>query len=170
MDWRNPIEEFRDKYMSFKNVRGYKLCAIRFGYIPYSPFRVDEYRRKVREVLGDKVSSLQLELFTIAYRDMGVRRGIQPWISKYLNAKFSLCINASIWKGWLPLLHIGIAFHISDSKYVQIGGGFGAEGTVTDTNLYERATICGKLRIGDFYKEWTDGGNYDVYGFYEGVI
>jgi len=170
MDWRNPFEDFRDKYMSFNNVRAYKLCAIRFGYIPYDAAKVEEYKKLIKTVLVNNVSDRNLQMFATAYRDMGVKWGIQPWITKYLNARFSISIGVSIWKHFLPLLHVGISFHTSPENYWQIGGGFGAEGKVTDGNLYERTTICFKLRKGNFINEWKDAGNYDVYGYYEGVI
>lgn len=170
MDWRNPFEDFRDKYLSFKNVKAYKLCAIRFGCVKYDPAKVDEYKATIKRVLGNTVTPAQMEFFGIAYRDMGVKWGIQPWITKYLNAKFAFVLGVSLAGGWFPLLHFGLSFHTSAENYWQIGGGFGAEGTVTDGNRYERTVICGKFRKGNFKKEWEDGGNYDVYGYYEGVI
>jgi len=33
-DWRNPFENFRDKYLSPKNVKGYQLFLLRLGFIP----------------------------------------------------------------------------------------------------------------------------------------
>jgi hypothetical protein len=170
MDWRNPCEAFRDKFLSFKNVRGYKLCALRFRYIPFAVDKRPEYEAIIRSVWRTEIPEDQIQQFIYAYRDMGVKKGIQPWITKYLNAKLSLCINVSIWKGWLPLFHFGLSIRYSKENYFQFGFGFGAEGKITDTNLYERATICGKLRFGNFKHEYTDGGNFDVYDHYEGVI
>ncbi|PKN71188.1 MAG: hypothetical protein CVU54_01845 [Deltaproteobacteria bacterium HGW-Deltaproteobacteria-12] len=169
MDWRNPFEGFRDKYLSFKNVKAYQLFLIRKGFIPYSLDRVAEYSAKVREIWGNSIPEDQLAQFCVAYRDMGVKRGVQPWITKFFNARLSFMIGVSIWKSWLPLLFVGLSIRYSAENYFQAGLGFGPEGTLTD-GVYERTTICGKFRFGNFIDEYIDGGNFDVYGIYEGMI
>jgi hypothetical protein len=167
MDWRNPFEDFRDKYLSFKNVKAYKLFLWRYNYIPYSVN--NEYREVVKKMWnGEEVS---LDSFCMAYRDMKVQKGVQPWITKFFNAKFSLHIGVSIWKGWLPLLFVGIVWRWDDYRYFQAGGFWGCEGAYdSQTNTWERAVICGKLRFADSKKEYIDGGNLDVFGNYEGLV
>ena len=171
MDWRNPFEDFRDKYLSFANVKAYKLWLIRWGYIPYSPDRVTEYNAKVLDVWGS-AEDVPLQFFWAGqtYRDMGVKKGIQPWITKFFNARFSLHVGVSIWKGWLPLPFLGVVIRLTERRYFQFGGIFGPEGKYDkETNTFERATICGKFRLAEYVSEYTEGGNFDVYGFYEGI-
>lgn len=170
MDWRNPFEDFRDKYLSFKNVKAYKLFLVRWGYIPFSPGKVVEYDTKVREIWGAEDVPIQFFLAGQTYKDMGVKPGIQPWITKFFNARFSLQLGVSIWKGWLPLPFFGIVIRFTECRYFQMGGFFGPEGKYDpETNTFERATICGKFRFAEYKGEWYKGGNFDVYGFYEGI-
>lgn len=169
MDWRNPFENFRDKYCSFSNVRAYKLFLWRYDYVPYSAARIGEYMQRVRGVWEGE--SVPLNYFFTAYRDMGVKPGIQPWITKFFNARFSLHIGCSIWKGWLPLFYVGITYRIDDYRYFQMGGFFAPEGKYdASTGVWERATLCGKFRWADYKDEYYKGGNYDVLGLYEGLV
>jgi hypothetical protein len=174
MDWRNPFEDFRDKYLSFAPVTAYKLFLIRWGYIPYFKEKVDAYDARVKKVWGDEIPPEKVDLFMSrwdTYRDMGVEPGIQTWITKFYNARFSFHIGVSIWKGWLPLPFLGLVIRRSLENYFQAGIGFGPEGKHdNNTNVWERATICGKLRTASFKEEWHKGGNTDVYGYYEGTV
>lgn len=169
MDWRNPFEDFRDRYLSFKNVRAYKLWVWRYNYVPYSLSRVSEYMDKVRAIWIRE--PVPLGKFFTAYRDMGVRSGIQPWITKFFNAKFSIHIGCSIvWK-WLPLPYVGITYRMDEYRYFQIGGFFAPEGNYdAATNTWERATLCGKFRWAEYKAEYYKGGNFDVFGNYEGLV
>lgn len=171
MDWRNPFEDFRDKYLSPKNVKGYQLLALRLGYIPFSQDKVREYREKVEKFWAGQLPPLEIDFFVVGYRDMGVKKiiGVQPWITKYFNARLSIVFNVCIWKKWLVLPFFGISIRLTDNKYIQIGLGFGAEGTLKDC-VYERASMSGKFRIGNVRNEYFKGGNYDIIGLYEGII
>jgi hypothetical protein len=170
MDWRNPFEGFRDKYCSFKDVKGYKLFVLRVGFIPYEASRIPEYTEKVKSYFGEHYSPI----FDGCYRDMNVTWKIQPWNTKFYNARFSLHLGVSIWRGWLPLPFIGLCFRWNEKTYFQAGLGFGPEGENRfddqGRRCFERATICGKFRLANIMTEYTKGGNYDVYGFYEGAI
>ena len=170
MDWRNPFENFRDKYLSFKNVKAYKLFLWRYKYIPYSVGMAGDYIQKVNQV-WEGVEGINKGPFYAAYRDMGVKDEIQPWITKFFNAKFSLHIGVSIWRGWLPLPFIGIVYRFDDYRYFQFGGIFGPEGNYdAGTETWERATLCGKCRLAEFKQEWLAGGNRDVLGCFEGLV
>jgi len=167
MDWRNPFEDFRDKYLSFNDVRAYKLWVWRYGLIPYKEDELSTYTSTIANVLG----RVPDPPFVWAYRDMGVKKGIQPWITKFFNAKFSIHIGVSIWKRWLPLPFVGICYRINDANYFQMGGFFGPDGEADkETGLFAKCVICGKFRFANFITEFTEGGNYDVYGDYEGAI
>lgn len=169
IDWRNPFENFRDKYCSFSNVKAYKLWLWRYNYVPFSVGKVGEYMDKVREQWAGE--SVPLGHFFSAYRDMGVKDGRQPWITKFFNAKFSLHIGVSIWKGWLPLPYIGIVLRYSPTRYFQFGGIFAPEGAFDSvTETWERATLCGKFRWAEYKSEYYKGGNYDVLDNYEGLV
>jgi hypothetical protein len=170
MDWRNPFEDFRDKYLSFKGVIGYKLLALRVGLIQYDAAKVDEYRDKAKAFYGEYFT----ESFVSAYRSMGVTWKVQPWDTKFYNARFSLHLGVSIWKGWLPLPFIGVCYRWNEARYFQTGIGFGPEGeshfNEKGQRCFERATLCGKFRLANSLTEYTKGGNFDVIGFYEGAI
>jgi len=169
MDWRNPFEDWRDKYTSFSNVKARHLLIIRCGYIPYSSDRVVEYDTKVREMWRDEDVPIDFFLANQTYRDLKVK-GNNKWITKFFNARFSFNIGESMWRGWLPLPFIGIVIRFTERRYFQCGLGFGPEGKYDEEiNTYERATLCGKFRLAEYKGEWYKGGNFDVYGFYEGI-
>lgn len=170
MDWRNPFEDFRDKYLSPKNVKGYQLFLLRLGFIPYSIEKVPIYEKIIREYWNNSISESEVQFFISAYRDMKTKNGFQisSWITKFFNARFSFVINVAIWK-FIPLPYVGLSIRCSKEKYFQLGIGFGAEGKF-ENGIYERACLSGKLRIGDFRNEYIYGGNYDVYDIYEGIV
>lgn len=175
MDWRNPFEDFRDKYLSFTDVRSYKLWVWRYNYIPFSTDRILEYEAKIREVWGKEIPQVDLEQFMPAwqtYKYLMVIKGKQPWITKYFNAKFSIHLGVSypINHPWLKLPFIGIVYRWDEQNYFQFGLGFGPEGLHQNgTDIWERSTICGKFRFANFKDEYYKGGNFDVYGYYEGI-
>lgn len=170
MDWRNPFENFRDRFLSFRNVRAYKLYVYRYRYIPYSVARIGEYINEVNKA-WEGVEGINRGYFYAAYRDMGVEKGVQDWITKFFNAKLALHIGVSVWRGWLPLPFIGIVYRIDDYRYFQCGGFFGPEGAYDpETKMYERATLCGKFRFAEFKQEYYAGGNYDPLGYWEGAV
>jgi hypothetical protein len=176
MDWRNPFEDFRDKYLSFGPVKAYKLWVGRWGYIPYDPLLVPYYDKTVLSIWGDAIPQDEADKFTAkwdTYVDMKVVKGRQPWITKFFNAALSIHIGVSYPtnRTWLKLPFLGVVIRWSKTSYFQFGGIFGPEGAhEKGTDVWERSTICGKFRFGEFKKEYLAGGNYDVYGFFEGVV
>ena len=101
---------------------------------------------------------------------MKVVDGEQPWITKFFNARFSLHYGISVTQGGRRLPFIGLVFRFTERSYFQTGLGFGPEGKYDkETNTYERTTLSGKFRFGEYKKEWYSGNNFDVYGFYEGI-
>lgn len=170
MDWRNPFEEWRDKHLSAFNVKGYKVWLIRWGYIPYSPDKCTEYDMQVREIWGEEDVPIQFFLAGQTYRDLGVIKGEQPWITKFFNARFSLHRGVSVTQSGWRLPFWGMVFRFTKRHYFQIGLGFGPEGKYNaETGTYERTTLSGKFRHGEYKGEWYKGGNFDVYGYYEGI-